>query len=248
MTWAMYHRYEDGEPAEFETVSVDGARVTRRHGAALTWGEEHTSKSDSTAAATTEAVARGKELLEAGWVLSLQAATVDDVELRPLLKEAATKAFQATRDAHKGEVIDGYALYSDDDAMTIVHACTSKQSRNSDDDRWFSAEWALEVGERFLELPYRVLVERYRALDDDDDEADEYDEAAFHRHCSRAFEDCVVVLEELRRDGFFSEDLADDDVIVLFDVSDSDAGKFSFERLNPPETVAAFREYVKKWE
>jgi len=238
----LYHRYEDGEPVEFEVHDVRGESFSRCHGELLTTEVRTSARFDSQTEAEAAAATREQQLFANGGSCSAKThGTVMDVELRPLLKSAATKAFQATRKAFQDHVIDGYALYSDDDAMTLVHICTSEASRRDPDDYWVREEWTLEAGERHLELPHRLLLERCDAASALDD-----DTLVWHR--DSAFEDCVAVLEELRREGEFSKDLPDERVVVVFSVSDSEAGDFSFERLNPPSTVAAFQEWLRKWE
>ncbi|MEG3626881.1 DUF4303 domain-containing protein [Streptomyces poriticola] len=125
----------------------------------------------------------------------------------------------------------GYALYSDDSAMTVCCAANTRahlarvQGADPEDAeyyRWSPGEWALEgvAGDLFKPLCARL---RHSALAGVDQRAEVY-------------EACVAALESLVAEGAFGDGAA-----VVFAVSDTDdVGRDIgwLNRLNPPDLAA----------
>ncbi len=160
------------------------------------------------------------------------------------IRDGARKAFEAVRSAHPDQTVNSFALFSDDSAMTIVHAANSKEAIASidDDDKgdyiWNCAEWLFDEGGEYLDIAYRMILPLHRDIPSEID---------FEDFRAGVFESCIRALENLDREGFFGIGDSRADVIVLFQVGDSDEVEGAVERLNTPEAYARYKAWYDSW-
>jgi hypothetical protein len=183
------------------------------------------------------------------------------------IKHAARRAFTTVRSGHPDETFYAFALYSDDDAMTVVPSANTEQGnercvkRCQGDKsymefiasegipfagclshlRWGTAEWAYEgVGAK----PFKTVNKRINA----DDRYDDADPDGFVRFKGGLFATMVLGLQDLDAEGFFGTGSARQSVTLLCSISDSPCAVWleeeSARRLNPPSVYQAF---FKEW-
>lgn len=119
--------------------------------------------------------------------------------------------------------IAGFALYSDNAAMTIsvslntfthLRQLQAKSPEYADYYRWTPGEWRYEMinAKAFAELNQQLR-----------DAHEEVNKVFFDKHQYQVYECAVAVLEKLREEGTF--DVLDEEAVLLFAVSDfSDPG------------------------
>jgi hypothetical protein len=166
---------------------------------------------------------------------------VDFAMLQSTLESCARSAFHRVRSAHPDRTFFGFALYSDDAAMTIGHlvGTTDLLREPVDDDlRWNPLEWDLQDG---LELfdPVRDILRRYRNTEPEGKLGESFEPDFFSM--------CASVLETLRAEGLFSALAGTDEAYVTFTVADwSERDIFEWvEQLNPPSVVAGYRAWME---
>jgi hypothetical protein len=136
------------------------------------------------------------------------------------IKEAAIKAFKSVRQQEPELRFCGYGLYSDTDAITVCPAQNSciHLTNMIDDDpddkeyyRWSPGEWSHESKgiEFFNEIStyLRTEAKLIKSID------------KYEQFKSDVYQSCVLVLKELREEGFFSD--MDGNGVIVFTVSDT---------------------------
>ncbi len=180
----------------------------------------------------------------------------DFASLQIEIEQAARQAFEEVVQTHNLKDVYGFALYSDDGAMTVCPAINTlshlQRAMNDDPDdegtyRFYPSEWRYEgegAADAFEKICTRV---RTAVLDSEEQETDEKWFTWFKKNL---FEACIKALETLRREQFFTR-FGDADYLVMFTVSDGDINAKTeiarVARLNSPDTVVAFKKYVAGW-
>lgn len=259
--WSIFHKFDGSHPKEFFEIRYFEYNVLISYGETLTLGETELTVCGNEEDARSMYNRICASLPNEGYALSRELlfdpSTVDFDLLTEEIREAARKAFTEVRESHKEETINCYALFSDESAMTIGHLANSREALELtcqsddivealelidhserieivDDIRWNSQEWSFSVGDEHFDIPYRMIL----AMDSDIPYNTKYGELV-----SGIFESAVSALEQLDSDGFFGEGVARNDVILLFQVSDSDEVEGAAERLNTPEKYLQYRKW-----
>jgi len=149
------------------------------------------------------------------------------------------------RRRNPNEEFCGYALYSDPDAITVCPAVNTrahleKMIANDPDDavyyRWSPGEWnhEFEGAEYFKGIP-SSLANEVNGIESPEE---------YKRFKQQVYECCVNTLEEMKREGFFS-DLGESGVLV-FAISDAtnESEADWIDRLNSKELAQNFRDWI----
>ncbi len=179
--------------------------------------------------------------------------TFDHRSFASRLESAVREAFQELAQAHPGEQLCAFALYSDSCGQTV---CPSTNTRSHllrrvtaepDEAAYYQfgpAEWALEgrgATDRFSELCSELLNHPITNGDDED---------LHERFIAELGETCISTLERLRAEGFFAR-VAGGPVTVLFQATPGDeeveTERATIARLNEPDVVEVHREWTESW-
>lgn len=172
---------------------------------------------------------------------------VDFTELQNIIVNEARSAFLEVMQNHEGEEFCGFALYSDESAMTI---CPSVNSRNHlhnqlaemPDEalylKFATAEWAYEYeGASQLRQSNSII----SAADRFDSESD------FYNFRSCVYDCCVKALRQLAIEGLFGTPEEGEQIALLFSVSDFEDPEMELEwvaQLNCSSITAEFKSYI----
>lgn len=133
------------------------------------------------------------------------------------IQAAAREALIRLKNNHPNDEICAFGLYSDDGSQTICVAANTKSflqqqiTKHPEDSlyyKWMTPEWSLENIERDL------FDDIQKHLSDDLSKLES--EYEFKKFQDQFFEACVQALENLKKDGFFSN------MIIMFMVMDYD--------------------------
>ena len=162
------------------------------------------------------------------------------------IKEAAIKAFKSVRQQEPELRFCGYGLYSDTDAITVCPAQNSciHLTNMIDDDpddneyyRWSLGEWSHESKgiEFFNEISTYLRTEAKLIKSTD----------KYEQFKSDVYQSCVLVLKELKEDGFFSD--MDGNGVIVFTVSDTlNSSECEWiELLNNDDASQEFKDWIK---
>ena len=244
--YSLFYQYDGALPARFREVRVFDATVWTASGAAMTWGEESRTTHAGVAQARDEYAARCQAALADGYTLA-RAGTIDPLVfdaplLRTLLLEATRRAVTALRAAHADQHFNGWALQSDDSAMTMSLLANSREAlANAEDDNemfWNPGEWQFDEGGAYFDSAWRLLLQAHRGLPF---------AVEFAQFRDAAFETCIAVLEQLAAEGLFGTGLEREETLVLFEVSDSEERDGVMQRLNTPQMVRRLHEWMASW-
>ncbi len=122
--------------------------------------------------------------------------------------------------------------------MILVPAANSKKAikkANDEESIWDMLAWQFSDSSEYLDPACRMILPRCRDTPCDFD--DDVDFAGV------VFESCVKALSRLREEGFFGE--SNDDLIVLFQVSDSEAAIELNDRLNTKATYQRYADWMR---
>ncbi len=177
----------------------------------------------------------------------------DPAKLRKDVRAAAERALKELRKKAGKEPLYAFALYSDDDAMTLIpaantesglRACaerygftTAKQIDGSL--RWSTAEWAYEgVG---ADRQFNEICEHLARFATGD-----WPVAGGHRRFRKqVYEAAIGALEDLDADGAFGRGKDRERLTLFVTISDSDVApkleRASAKRLNSPEVYRRFQ-------
>ncbi|HOX06207.1 MAG TPA: DUF4303 domain-containing protein [Planctomycetota bacterium] len=172
----------------------------------------------------------------------------DIPQLQRAIADAARQAFAEIRAAHPGEAFYAFALYTDDDVMTIAAAANSEEGlrrklaeRGETDPaevalmRWNTAEWACEAaGDEHFDAPCELL----RNL------AGNLFGKGFARFKEQVHRAIVGALGDLEKEGLFGQGGERGRVTVFASIPGSDDAPAleneSARALNPSEVYARF--------
>jgi hypothetical protein len=193
---------------------------------------------------------------------------VDLSSVRGQIAEAARRAFTDARSQHPDETFYAFALYSDDDAMTVVPTCNTEQgyercvkryqknksymdsitsrgiafSDSLSSFRWGTDEWAYGgAGVEHFKTVNKLINAEGQYDEDDPDE--------FVQFKGQVFATMVLGLRDLDAEGFFGTGRQRRGITLLCSISDSPCAVWLYEesarRLNPRPVYQAFS---KQWQ
>lgn len=135
------------------------------------------------------------------------------------IREAAQAAFEKALDEVGKDRLCGFALYSDESAMSLgatinteehFNAVTKRRPKNKVSNQWSPPEWKEEgFAEEIFEEINDELYDYSEELGDDDDE--------FTKFTRAFFEECVDALEDIKK--IIPEGI-NENFVLLFDISD----------------------------
>lgn len=246
--WSLFYRFEGDCPQEFCELRQVGSTVWSATGKVKTWGESSTNNLGNPDEAHSEYEKLCREAEADGFVPTRSGIydpnNFDFDQLSTEILEGARRAFSAIREAHPDQTMNAFALCSDDSAMTIVNVANSQEAfakvddEDKDDFLWNAAEWSFEEGGEFLDIAYRLILPYHRDIP--------Y-EIEFAEFRNGVYECCIQALEQLDEEGFFGKSPARENVILLFQVIDSDEVKGATERLNTAENYQRYRTWYDSW-
>ena len=244
--WALYYRLDAGRPDEFREIRQVGTAVWVRSGKVQTWGARTITECDTAEAADAEFQAACARQPADGFVLTREGtydpARFDFEQLKNEIREGARQAFTSVRQAHPGKNVNAFALMTDDSAMTVGPVANSeeawRESGGEEDFLWNPSEWSYTEGGEFLDIAYRLILPYHQ---------DVPTEVEFEEFQAGVFEAGIRALEELDGEGFFGTGTARENVVLLFDVTDSDVPDDMAQRLNTPAMYARYQEWWDSW-
>ncbi|NNG43574.1 DUF4303 domain-containing protein [Pseudoalteromonas sp. NEC-BIFX-2020_002] len=127
---------------------------------------------------------------------------MDFEKLKDLIKAASKATFENLKIKHLNETLTGYALCTDDGAMTIYHIATTQQwaEKGGNFELEFSpVQWQYSDNGSFFDEAYELIMKRVERQDDEENEG------KFQELVDRTFSIFVSALLELRAEGVFSE-------------------------------------------
>lgn len=170
--------------------------------------------------------------------------------LKQQIEDAAKKVFLEMYEKHGAEKIYGFALYSDEGAMTVCPAANTLQMLNEEDEedalyyKYEPAEWTYEMegaNEEFNEICTRLRTEL-----DQNSENDKW----FENFQTQLYTACIEVLEKLKNEDFFRQ-ITGRDIFLIFTVSDYEFEKKDLKdiiiRLNDNEYKSEYLEWMDTW-
>lgn len=173
---------------------------------------------------------------------------IDPNKLQDAIRDAAKQAFAGIRRDHSDETFYAYALYTDDDFVTLSPSCNSEEAlaRKIKKDklksrfdlagaRWGTAEWAYEAeGDEHFDVVQKAL------------NSPEIGTTSDER--SMIVDAVVGALRELDSTGFFGEGADREKVTLFMSISDSEdtveLENKTAKLLNPP---AAIKDFLKRF-
>ena len=172
--------------------------------------------------------------------------------LRQNIEEATKKAFIEMFEKNGADEIYAFALYSDEDAMTVCPSTnTLKYFSNLDEDedgmayyKFSPPEWKYEMQGANKEFS-EICSELREELKNNEDEE------WFYRFQKQVFNTCIEVLEKLKNENFF-KNIVGKDIFLTFTVSDYDfeekeGFKEILTRLNDNEYKTEYLNWMKTW-
>ncbi|HQU86538.1 MAG TPA: DUF4303 domain-containing protein [Pyrinomonadaceae bacterium] len=168
-------------------------------------------------------------------------------ELSKNIKEATREAFKKALAEHGKDQLCGFALYTDESAMSLgatvntdehFKAVTKRRPKNKVSYQWSPPEWKEEgFEEEIFEEINDELYDYSEELGDNEKEFDEFTQAFF--------EECVKALEDLKPE--IPADI-NENFVLVFDISDyedTDRLVAWAKRLNGAEKTESFAELMK---
>lgn len=170
--------------------------------------------------------------------------------LRQRIEVATKKAFCEMYEKHGTEGIYGFALYSDEGAMTVCPSTNTLEMINGVDRedvtyyKYEPAEWKFEMKGADKEFNYICTFLREELEKNDED--DEW----FQNFQAQLYSTCIDVLEKLKNEKFF-KDIIGKDIFLIFTVSDYEFEKQDLKdiiiRLNDNEYKSEYLEWMDTW-
>ena len=241
--FSLFYQYENDRPVAFYELRQLGSMVWTASGKTRTWGEAQTLHFDDEQAAALAYAQQRQPIASAGFVLAREGvfdtASLDLAELTTEIRDGARKTFGAIRAAHPGQTVNAFALMSDSDGMTIIHAANSREALQATGDdeyiAWNPVEWPLTEGGDFLDIAYRMILLFHRdipcEMEPDDVSAS-------------VFEACIAALEQLKQEEFFCGAEQCDDLLLLFQTSDGEPDVDVVRRLNTGKNFARYQQLI----
>lgn len=183
---------------------------------------------------------------------------MDFENLKLTIEHAAKKAFLEMFEKHGAEDIYAFALYSDEDAMTVCpstntlkYLSTKDQDENLASYKFEPAEWKYEMkgaDKEFSEISKQLNAEHDAKVFYDNGV---FNEEHFLQFQGDLFQSCIEVLEKLKNEDFFKK-VTGKAVFLNFTVSDYDFEasdmKKIVERLNDNAYQTEYLNWVKTWD
>lgn len=176
-------------------------------------------------------------------------------ELEQKIENATKKAFIEIFNEHKNEEIYGFALYSDEGAMTVCPSTNTVAFLKDLDKeeltyyKFEPVEWKYEmVGavEEFNDICRDLSAE----LEKNDYENEYEDEEIFIAFRNRLFNLCISVLKKLKNEDFF-KNIVGKDIFLTFTVSDFEFNNDEIENiiieLNDNDYKEEYLNWMKTW-
>ena len=173
--------------------------------------------------------------------------------LRQKIENATKKAFIEMFENYGVDEIYGFALYSDEGAMTVCPSTNTLKyflNIHKDEDsiayyKFAPSEWKYEMqgaNKEFKEISNQLYNEAIKSGDD---------EKIFNKFQEQLFNVCVEVLEKLKNENFF-KNIIGKDIFLIFTVSDYDfeekeGFKEILTRSNDNEYVTEYLNWMKTW-
>ena len=176
--------------------------------------------------------------------------------LKQEIEVATKKAFIEMFENYGAEEIYGFALYSDEGAMTVCPSTNTLKHLTTVDQNYLTyytfepAEWKYEMQGAAREFDHiskqlRTELEKNEFLDNG-----EYNEAWFATFQSQLYETCIGVLEKLKSEDFF-KNIVGKDIFLMFTVSEYEFEtkdlKKIIKRLNNNTYKTKYLKWMKKW-
>lgn len=176
--------------------------------------------------------------------------------LRQNIEDATKKAFIEMFENNGADEIYGFALYSDEEAMTVCPSTnTIKHLTTVDQDdlvyhKFEPAEWKYEGIGADKEIE-EICTQLRTELDENEYvDNDEYNEEWFLKFQSQLYETCIGVLEKLKNESFFKQ-IVGKDIFLIFTVSGYEFKvkdlKNIIERLNENDYKTEYLNWIKTW-
>lgn len=237
--WVLFYKLDGDRPTEFHEIRRFGHTVWQASGCPKTFGETHTSTFDSEETVLAAFRAECDNATRNGFTLTHSGAYcqngLDVPQLRNLIYLGAKRAFETMRTAHPDQTLRLFGLLSDESAMTIVPAANSEEAikeLNDEECIWNVFAWQFGEGNEYLDPAYRMILPPHRDIPCDVDD----------NFAAAIFESCVHALSRLREEGFFGEQ--NDELVVLFQVSDSEVGIELNQQLNTESTYKRYAAWM----
>lgn len=170
--------------------------------------------------------------------------------LKQKIEEATKKAFIEMFEKYGADEIYGFALYSDEGAMTVCPATNTLKHLTTVDQNDLSyykfepAEWKYEM--QGAEIEFNKICEELRNELDQNDDNDDW----FTDFQKQLFDNCINVLEKLKNEKFFNT-ITGKNIFLTFTVSDyefeENVLKNIITRLNDNEYKTEYLEWQKTW-
>jgi hypothetical protein len=246
INWSLFYKKYKDQLHEFIEIRQFGSTIIVRKGNTNTCGSSEILKYQDAEEAKIKFNLENASLVNSNFVLYRSGIydpeNFDFSQLTDEIREGARKAFTKIRDSHPNEIINAFALFSDDDAMTIVHVCNSDRARLSkgddDDFLWNPSEWSYDEGSEYLDIAYRLILTQHQDLPSN---------INFDDFKAGFIESSITALEQLDNEGFFGSNLLRENTIVLFTISDSDYIDDAVRRLNTPLIYERYRNWYDSW-
>ncbi|NHZ37917.1 DUF4303 domain-containing protein [Massilia rubra] len=243
--WSLFHKHIGAKPRQFFEVRLLGKAVWHATGMAETWGTDALDELASPAAAQERYDALCAEAVAAGFTptrqLEIDLNRLDAALLAAEIRDGARNAFNAMRAAHPDHTMNGFALMSDESAMTIVPMANSEQALADDGGadyiRFNPGEWSFFEEGAYLDVAYRMILPYHRDI------PNEVDIDAL-RHW--VFGACAQALRMLAEEGLFGSPAERDAVMVQFQVTDGDGDDDVIDELNTATVVQRYKAWCKK--
>ncbi len=171
--------------------------------------------------------------------------------LKQKIESATKKAFIEMFEDYGADEIYAFALYSDEDAMTVCPSTnTLKHLETADKDdlvyyKFAPPEWKYEMKGADIDFN-EISNELYNEIKEIED-----DEERFNKFQKQLFDTCIEVLEKLKNENFF-KNIVGKDIFLTFTVSDYDfEEKDNFEeiiiKLNDNDYKTEYLNWMKTW-
>ena len=177
---------------------------------------------------------------------------MDFVELKSKIEIATRQAFLEMFEKHGKDHIYGFALYSDDSAMTVCPSTnTVKHLEKQDKDdflyyKYEPAEWKYEMkgADKLFDEISELCYNEVSILEEDD----EIYERDFEKYQNQLYEICIEVLEKLKSEKFFKQ-IVGEDILLLFTVTEYEFEKEKYQeiitRLNDNEYKNEYLDWLE---
>ncbi|NVM90365.1 putative DNA-binding WGR domain protein [Variovorax sp. SG517] len=246
MTWSLFYRFDNEVPTDFHELRQFGNSLWAANGKVHTMGHSMVAEFANPEAAKEALAQRSNEIEAQGYERVRHGihdpARIDFPLLTAEIREGARHTFQAIRAAHPDKTIRLFALYSDDGAMTIVHAASDLSlgapgDMDDESEVWSSAEWPYTEGGEFLDIAYRMILACHRS--------DLPCDVEFDVLRAGLFEACIAAMEQLDREGFFGTGEAREEVVLLCQIEGNEDMEGSIGRLNTSRVVGRLERWIK---